>query len=110
MSASVIILWKTGTSRVCIIRLSHSVLSVMRLFVFVLFQGKFIRIHFGTNGKIAGADIETCTFRMFKFCIVENKFQFTCGVGEYTVQRRALIPAALFRLVIFHFHDNSNNI
>ena len=23
-------------------------------------QGKFIRIHFGTNGKIAGADIETC--------------------------------------------------
>ena len=23
-------------------------------------QGKFVRIHFGTNGKIAGADIETC--------------------------------------------------
>ena len=26
----------------------------------ILFQGKFIRIHFGTDGKIAGADIETC--------------------------------------------------
>jgi len=25
-------------------------------------QGKFVRIHFGTNGKIAGADIETCKF------------------------------------------------
>lgn len=23
-------------------------------------QGKFIRIHFGTQGKIAGADIEFC--------------------------------------------------
>jgi len=23
-------------------------------------QGKFVRIHFGTNGKIAGADIESC--------------------------------------------------
>ena len=26
----------------------------------VCLQGKFIRIHFGPNGKIAGADIETC--------------------------------------------------
>ena len=25
-------------------------------------QGKFVRIHFGTNGKIAGADIETCKY------------------------------------------------
>lgn len=24
-------------------------------------QGKFIRIHFGPSGKIAGADIEQCT-------------------------------------------------
>jgi len=24
------------------------------------FQGKFVRIHFGVNGKIAGADIESC--------------------------------------------------
>jgi len=23
-------------------------------------QGKFVRIHFGTNAKIAGADIESC--------------------------------------------------
>lgn len=23
-------------------------------------QGKFIRIHFGTTGKLAGADIESC--------------------------------------------------
>lgn len=26
----------------------------------VCFQGKFIRIHFGPMGKLAGADIETC--------------------------------------------------
>ena len=26
----------------------------------LLSQGKFIRIHFGPQGKIAGADIETC--------------------------------------------------
>jgi len=26
----------------------------------VTVQGKFVRIHFGTNGKIAGADIESC--------------------------------------------------
>jgi len=29
-------------------------------FNFFVIQGKFVRIHFGTNGKIAGADIETC--------------------------------------------------
>ena len=28
----------------------------------LIFQGKFIRIHFGPSGKIAGADIETCKF------------------------------------------------
>ena len=27
-----------------------------------LLQGKFIRIHFGPQGKIAGADIETCKY------------------------------------------------
>lgn len=26
----------------------------------LLNQGKFIRIHFGTSGKLASADIETC--------------------------------------------------
>lgn len=25
-------------------------------------QGKFIRIHFGPSGKLAGADIETCKY------------------------------------------------
>jgi len=28
----------------------------------IFVQGKFVRIHFGTNGKIAGADIETCEY------------------------------------------------
>ena len=28
-----------------------------------MFQGKFIRIHFGLSGKLAGADIETCKFK-----------------------------------------------
>jgi len=35
---------------------SHKPLSV------IVVQGKFVRIHFGTNGKIAGADIETCKY------------------------------------------------
>jgi hypothetical protein len=30
--------------------------------IMIPFQGKFIRIHFGPDGKIAGADIETCKF------------------------------------------------
>lgn len=29
---------------------------------FFLPQGKFIRIHFGPSGKLAGADIETCKY------------------------------------------------
>jgi myosin heavy subunit len=29
--------------------------------------GKFIRIHFGTAGKLAGADIETCEFISLQF-------------------------------------------
>jgi hypothetical protein len=28
----------------------------------IIKQGKFIRIHFGNSGKLAGADIETCKF------------------------------------------------
>lgn len=28
--------------------------------------GKFIRIHFGTTGKLAGADIETCKYHHTK--------------------------------------------
>jgi len=30
-----------------------------------MLQGKFIRIHFGPTGKIAGADIETCKYTYF---------------------------------------------
>lgn len=30
--------------------------------IFLLSQGKFIRIHFGPSGKLAGADIETCKY------------------------------------------------
>lgn len=29
-------------------------------------QGKFIRIHFGNSGKLAGADIETCKLIFLK--------------------------------------------
>ena len=35
-------------------------------FVFLLIQGKFIRIHFGPTGKLAGADIETCKLNLNK--------------------------------------------
>ena len=33
--------------------------------MFFNLQGKFIRIHFGPSGKLAGADIETCECRWF---------------------------------------------
>lgn len=33
----------------------HHILSILP-------QGKFIRIHFGPSGKLAGADIETCKY------------------------------------------------
>ena len=29
-------------------------------------QGKFIRIHFGTTGKLASADIETCKYSVHR--------------------------------------------
>ena len=32
------------------------------MWLWLLLQGKFVRIHFGTNGKIAGADIESCLY------------------------------------------------
>lgn len=43
---------------------------------FVFAQGKFIRIHFGPSGKLAGADIETCKlFYIFKIIgILSNKY------------------------------------
>lgn len=35
----------------------------LRVFTdFMFLQGKFIRIHFGTTGKLSSADIETCKF------------------------------------------------
>lgn len=36
--------------------------TVFDIILLPLFQGKFIRIHFGTQGKIAGADIEYCEY------------------------------------------------
>lgn len=35
-------------------------LNLQRYIKFSLIQGKFIRCHFNTQGKLAGADIETC--------------------------------------------------
>ena len=32
--------------------------------LFYIKQGKFIRIHFGTTGKLASADIETCKYEI----------------------------------------------
>ncbi len=44
-----------------------SSLNILKIYVtkhlyFRILQGKFIRIHFGTTGKLASADIETCKF------------------------------------------------
>merc|ERR1711942_424128 len=40
--------------------LLHSIIhSLFHSFIYFLYQGKFIRIHFGPNYKIASADIET---------------------------------------------------
>ena len=38
----------------------------------IALQGKFIRIHFGPNGKIAGADIETCKSILSKYLSLGN--------------------------------------
>lgn len=48
---------------------------LIRLIVFFyLEQGKFIRIHFGPSGKLAGADIETCEyFTQHIFRIIPEK-------------------------------------
>jgi myosin heavy chain 6/7 len=32
---------------------------IILFYIFLFFQGKFIRIHFAQNGAIAGADIES---------------------------------------------------
>lgn len=46
-------------------------------FVVCPLQGKFVRIHFGTNGKIAGADIESCKSNL------NNKTKLTMNILEY---------------------------
>lgn len=38
--------------------------------VIFLPQGKFIRIHFGPSGKLAGADIETCEYFLIYFILI----------------------------------------
>ena len=35
------------------------------MFSSLIFQGKFIRIHFGSTGKLASADIETCEWPFY---------------------------------------------
>lgn len=40
--------------------------------------GKFIRIHFGPMGKLAGADIETCKFTLAFFTLLLTLYSFTC--------------------------------
>ena len=45
--------------------------SITQKWIFFLFQGKFVRIHFGTTGKIAGADIETCKYFYKNHLILE---------------------------------------
>jgi len=43
---------------------------------FALSQGKFIRIHFGPSGKLAGADIETCKSGSEFYHKILNKCMF----------------------------------
>lgn len=39
-------------------------------------QGKFIRIHFGTSGKLSSADIETCEYLKVYFIQFKNLATF----------------------------------
>ena len=43
---------------------------------FSLLQGKFIRVHFGPQGKIAGADIEFC-----------KRLNASCSIPCHSVKR-----------------------
>ena len=60
-----------NSSRFVSLTLEETLLEALRLFLssasvfdanipFFPSKGKFIRIHFGTTGKLASADIETC--------------------------------------------------
>lgn len=60
-----VFLWSFSTKStfVCLSKLQE-------ILTFDLSQGKFIRIHFGTTGKLSSADIETCESVFFS-----QKFQ-----------------------------------
>ena len=71
---------------------------------FVFFQGKFIRIHFGTNGKIAGADIETCMSENSKFCFTiffENEFCFILDEVPYALLRCEVCYTSAILFVLY---------
>ena len=51
-----------NSSRFVSTPITHSPLFNMSLLLTFHVQGKFIRIHFGPQGKIAGADIEFCKY------------------------------------------------
>ena len=43
-------------NNIFLFHVQYIIIIILRLYL----QGKFIRIHFGPSGKIAGADIESC--------------------------------------------------
>lgn len=50
-------------------------------------QGKFIQIHFGTTGKLAGADVESCESGFFQR-VLGGRTSYHYGV-QCTVKARA---------------------
>lgn len=67
--------------------------------VFFLVQGKFIRIHFGTTGKLSSADIETCELEynrymmhylvVWGFCWIQFSFTDLLEKSRVTFQLAA---------------------
>lgn len=60
---------------------------------FLLPQGKFIRIHFGPSGKLAGADIETCTYHFIFNLMSSRNFEMS-SIITFSVQTCSRRPVS----------------